>query len=822
MLTATMLPLKMLGLLMLFFSMCDADGECLPELILNPPEVLGEYGDTVTVNCSSADSDNFEMYGMVGNTQWQPEYENSVTWNVTLSDWNVTAECVKQLNNTSCRKELKIRIYQNPEEVVVGPTKNASALEGTQYQLQCDVLNVAPVQHLTVSWYRDGETIRTDNFTHLNATKGLASESSTLTATFSRAENGAQFHCGAHLDFGEHGSKPAVNSSVHAVSVHYAAELKNQTEYVDGNEGDHVTLKCEAEGRPAPVFSWSLDGKNLMETTSDLNITLATNAIYICTASNYLGNTTKLFNVYVMKTNVMGAPSAITTPEPSTPKDCPLVLTPAKIVVRFGDPAEVECSTSAKGLQRMGWEAPSGATASETNVTIWTVDQVKDWATDPLCYLNTKDKQCSVKLKITLYKTADSVSVSALDQGPMVEGTEYLLKCDITNVAPVQKLKVTWYRGNETVETQMFNDTSEIPVNVSSTFRITPERDSDGELFRCDAKLHLGPNGPKHVPTKSSSPFKAVVHYKPLVKTCPGSYAGVEQEFSIDKLSCDFAGNPPPTVKWYYKEKLINASQPLTRDQSGEYTAQIENHLGSINTSVLVSIEYGPSFTCDDRYEVRENEIVHCEADGKPKPNVSWFVGEKVEGGKEVAAVTRWTKNDRGIYSLQAINKHGSATHRLRVDVLYAPVFTESYSEEVNVFLGDNVTFGCSADGHPPPDIQWRKSSEAHVTVTTRGSQKSITVAGATSTDAGVYICDATNNVTVVTRTVTLVVKDRKPVVGKAIWWLIILLVFVIVFIAIGVAQHYKTHGQYSFVSAKPDNDGSGIPMTTQPNGVSV
>lgn len=90
----------------------DADGECLPELILNPPEVLGEYGDTVTVNCSSADSDNFEMYGMVGNTQWQPEYENSVTWNVTLSDWNVTAECVKQLNNTSCRKELKIRIYR--------------------------------------------------------------------------------------------------------------------------------------------------------------------------------------------------------------------------------------------------------------------------------------------------------------------------------------------------------------------------------------------------------------------------------------------------------------------------------------------------------------------------------------------------------------------------------------------------------------------------------------------------------------------------------------------------------------------------------------
>jgi len=109
-------------------------------------------------------------------------------------------------------------------------------------------------------------------------------------------------------------------------------------------------------------------------------------------------------------------------------------------------------------------------------------------------------------------ETPDSVSVSALDQGPMVEGTEYRLKCDITNVAPVQKLKLMWYRGGETVHTQMFNDTRRSPGNVSSTLRVTPARDYNGVLFSCGAELHLGLNGSELVPIVTSSSYMAVVH----------------------------------------------------------------------------------------------------------------------------------------------------------------------------------------------------------------------------------------------------------------------------------------------------------------------
>lgn len=94
----------------------------------------------------------------------------------------------------------------------------------------------------------------------------------------------------------------------------------------------------------------------------------------------------------------------------------------------------------------------------------------------------------------------------------MTEGDEYLLNCDIIRVAPVQSLRVKWYRGSETLQTQMFNDTTVTPVNVSSTLRITAERGYHGELFRCEAELDLGPYAPEPKLPASSLSFPANVH----------------------------------------------------------------------------------------------------------------------------------------------------------------------------------------------------------------------------------------------------------------------------------------------------------------------
>lgn len=94
----------------------------------------------------------------------------------------------------------------------------------------------------------------------------------------------------------------------------------------------------------------------------------------------------------------------------------------------------------------------------------------------------------------------------------MEEGVDYLLACDIINVAPVQNLKVKWYYGSEVTQIQTFNKTSAAPVNVSSTFNVTGKREHNGERFRCEAELDLGPNGPQPLPrVAAEAPSPAVV-----------------------------------------------------------------------------------------------------------------------------------------------------------------------------------------------------------------------------------------------------------------------------------------------------------------------
>ncbi|KAL3053564.1 hypothetical protein OYC64_005986 [Pagothenia borchgrevinki] len=821
MLTACMLPLRMLGLLMLMLSLCDADSICPTELnplTLDVPRVIESYGTSVEVNCTSTETDHDGMYWRIGNNDPKIMLEESfISQSVSLSEWNMTAECRIILNAThTCSKELEITIYQNPTVNVFAVNPE---VEGTLFELQCDIADVAPVQNLVVRWFKDNQTIQTDNFTNTITTP--VNESSTLAVNISRAEHGAEFRCEAQLDFRSHGPQLPVHSKIYIVSVNYAPEFKNTSENYFVPEGDDVTLNCDAEGRPQPTFHWKHDGKKLSD-TNNLNITrVNTSGTYHCSAINSLGNITKEIHVRVTL-NIPAAPAVITTsavittPEPSKPRGCPLVLTPAKIVVRFGDPVSINCSTSVAVPIIMGWEVTSGDISKNDTSVTWSLEKVEDWSIKSACFIIYEDdmeQPCYVELDITLYKTPDIVSVSASDPGPMMEGTENQLKCDIINVTPVQKLTVRWYRGTDILHTDVLDENRMIPVNMSSIFNFTAERDYNGAEFKCEAELQLETNRPDldHNLTSSSSPHTAVVLYKPLIKPCQGPFAGVEHEFSLDKFPCQADGNPPPIFRWYYDGKMINASEPLTRTQSGKYTAEVSNRIGSSNTSIDITIEYGPTFTCDDRYEVEVNSKL-CEPEGNPKPDIKWFKNGTIVDSPWQSM----TKHDSGSYMMNATNSHGTVTHKLQLDVLFAPEINEgTYSKEVN--LDGNVTLVCSAEGNPLPDLHWTYSPAENVRETTRGHQKSLTITGATSTNAGLYICVATNNVGKVTSTVTLKMKDVFP--WRFLWWLLmgLIIVFIVILIVI-VHKRCKKHGRYRFIPDRA-NDGSDIPMAPQSNG---
>ncbi|XP_067088825.1 intercellular adhesion molecule 5 [Osmerus mordax] len=535
-------------------------------------------------------------------------------------------------------------------------------VEGTEYQLQCDVLNVAPVQNLTVTWYKGNETIKTDSYG--DQSKTPVNKSSILTITPSSEDDGALYRCEAQLNLGPGGP------------------------------------------HPSPV-----------KTSEHHNMLV------------HLGTT----SLYTLEMN------------------------PSRLVVRYGDSVSVNCSTSVADPEGMGWEASDGATGLVEDVTwvMWTVESLEDWDTSPKCFINLKNGVQHVEtLGVTLYQLPDVVSISPLNHtGPMVEGTEYQLQCDVLNVAPVRNLTVTWYKGNETIKTDSFSDQRKTPVNKSSILTITPSREDDGALYRCEAQLNLGPEGPH--PSAIDSDFNLTVFYKPVIRKCPHSFAGKEHTFSLDMNICAADGNRRPHVQWYLQGRLLNSSKRLTRRNSGEYVFTATNDHGTVNSTVNITVEYAPELICPVHYEGEEgkNHNLTCSAGGMPSPTIIWS-----KDGKEVDLPVRLTRKDSGEYNVSAINKHGTSYLKMDVNILYAPEFLPG-ENTLELSEGGDESLVCSAEGNPPPKLEWTYDDAAgNVNVTTGGRQSTVRITGATSTNTGSYSCTATNRVGTATRMITVIV----------------------------------------------------------------
>lgn len=126
------------------------------------------------------------------------------------------------------------------------------------------------------------------------------------------------------------------------------------------------------------------------------------------------------------------------------------------------------------------------------------------------------------RLNVSSAETPDSISISSLNQnGPMLEGRQYELQCEVQNIAPVQYLNLRWYRGQTEVYNHTFSElTPPSPVQVSSTLLITPSRGDDGAQYRCMAELDLGPEGPQPPLNMTSQPLSVTVHCKLIGTPC--------------------------------------------------------------------------------------------------------------------------------------------------------------------------------------------------------------------------------------------------------------------------------------------------------------
>lgn len=70
------------------------------------PQVVAEYGKTVTLNCSTSSDDYQDLFLKTETEEIRSYFEVSVT------KWDMKAECVIQLNDSfECKQEADIVVY---------------------------------------------------------------------------------------------------------------------------------------------------------------------------------------------------------------------------------------------------------------------------------------------------------------------------------------------------------------------------------------------------------------------------------------------------------------------------------------------------------------------------------------------------------------------------------------------------------------------------------------------------------------------------------------------------------------------------------------
>ncbi|KAF1394737.1 hypothetical protein PFLUV_G00004260 [Perca fluviatilis] len=282
-------------------------------------------------------------------------------------------------------------------------------------------------------------------------------------------------------------------------------------------------------------------------------------------------------------------------------------FTPTSLVVKYGDPTSASCSVCQHACLGNGTiynvESPVGNSTKNGTTISWTVDRLTEWKTSPMCYYTSNTGyQCCSTLTVTVYQPPDSVSISFVNHtGPMSEGHQYTLQCTVKDVAPVEKLVVTFYRGQTALgQPQSNNNIEKKPVTESFSLNITLSKDDDGVQFWCEAKLELGPDGPQRPPVVTSENITATVYYKPQLE---GSYLlpiNVTEGDPV-QLNCSAVGNPSPSYNWTLplvaKERSslrIGSAlsiDSVTSEDEGQYTCSVSNDVGTVTVMFDVHVQ---------------------------------------------------------------------------------------------------------------------------------------------------------------------------------------------------------------------------------------
>ncbi|NXG54151.1 MUC18 protein, partial [Hemiprocne comata] len=176
----------------------------------------------------------------------------------------------------------ELQVYKVPEVPEIEANSGGVSVQSSNIPqiAQCVSRNSFPAPNIT--WHKNGEQLQPEDrgvkvtTTRTRESSGLYTVSSTLFAHVTREDRHSRYHCTVHYQL--RGQSRTVESQRVNVTIFYPAEhvkLQVMPSSALVKEGDDVQLVCEADGNPAPVFSFCK--KDLQDNCQDLSSLADTN-----------------------------------------------------------------------------------------------------------------------------------------------------------------------------------------------------------------------------------------------------------------------------------------------------------------------------------------------------------------------------------------------------------------------------------------------------------------------------------------------------------------------------------------------------------------
>ncbi|NXY52616.1 NCAM1 protein, partial [Callaeas wilsoni] len=364
-------------------------------------------------------------------------------------------------------------------------------------------------------------------------------------------------------------------------------------------------------------------------------------------------------------------------------------------------------------------------------------------------------------------------------QGEISVGESKFFLCQVAGEAKFKD--ISWFSPNGE---RLSPNQQRISVvrndDFSSTLTIYNANIDDAGIYKCVvSSLEEG---------DSEATVNVKIFQKLMFKNAPTPQEFKEGDDAV--IVCDVVSSLPPTIIWKHKGRDVilkkdvrfivlsnNYLQIRGIKKTDEGTYRCEGRIlarGEINfKDIQVIVNVPPSVrarqsTMNATANLSQSVTLACDADGFPEPTVTWTKdGEPMEevededkysfnyDGSELV-IQKVDKSDEAEYICIAENKAGEADATIHLKVFAKPKIT--YVENKTAMeLEDQITLTCEASGDPIPSITWRTSTrnisneektlDGRIVVRSHARVSSLTLKEIQYTDAGEYVCTASNTI---------------------------------------------------------------------------